>query len=145
VGTNSVAAVTDFAAAAAVLVAEGIKMVVVGSAALAIHGENLEVHDLDVVIYPSPANLSLVGNGLAALGAAPGDVPSLQTLRDAEVVGVVTGYGRVDLLLDHGRRRFPELARRSKRIDICGVEVPVADCQEAWALRARFKEPAGLQ
>jgi hypothetical protein len=135
----------DFALGAAVLVAGGVELVVVGSTALALHHEQLEVHDLDVVISPSRANLMAVGPALTALGATRSDIPPLRALQEADLVTVITAHGQVDLMLEQGRRRFVELVARAMTVDICGVGVAVANRDDAWALRARFKDPFAFQ
>jgi hypothetical protein len=135
----SVAVVWSAATAAAVLVAEGLGIVVVGSAASRLHGEAFEVHDLDVVVEPSTANLGVVAESLRALGASAG-IPPLFALAQADVVSVVTCYGRVDLMLRQGREAFSELAEKAVTIDVLGVPVLVASRQDAWALRLLYKD-----
>ena len=125
--------------AAAVLVAEGFGVVVVGSAALRLHGEAIEVHDLDVVVEPSTANLRVAPEALRALGASAG-IPPLLALAQRDVVSVLTGYGRVDLMLRQGREAFWELAENAATISVLGVPVVVASREDAWALRRQYKE-----
>jgi hypothetical protein len=105
----------------------------------------LEVHDLDVVVGPSQENLMVLRDGLAALGARPAEIPPLRALQEVDVLSVPTAHGQVDLMLEQGRRRYAELARRSTIVVICGVGVPVANSDEAWALRQQFKDPAGCR
>jgi hypothetical protein len=136
---------SEYAVAAAVLVAEGVELIVVGTTALTMHGQPVEVHDLDVVVEPSPPNLAGLPRALAALGAMRSDIPPPWALVESDVMTVTTAYGRVDLMLAQGRRRFHDLARRALTVDVCGVNVPVASRDDAWALRRQFKEPAAVQ
>jgi hypothetical protein len=135
----------ESAIAAAVLHAEGVRFVVVGSTALWLLGEAIAVHDLDVVVEPSGRNLDGVVGALGVMGARRGEVPPRWALDTADVVSVTTGYGRVDLLVGQGRASFAALADRAVSVDVCGVGLMVADPADAWALRARYKELAALQ
>jgi hypothetical protein len=125
--------------AVAVLVAEGVVLLTVGSVALWLHGEAVGVHDLDVVVDPCRANLCLLREALGSLGARRVDVPSVRVLETVDLVGVVTGYGRVDLMLERGRADWGRLAEAATGIDVCGVSVPVVATSDAWELRWRFK------
>jgi hypothetical protein len=66
VGRNRVAEIPAGVLAAAVLVAEGVVLLTVGSAALWLHGEAMGVHDLDVVVDPARPNLGRLREALAA-------------------------------------------------------------------------------
>jgi len=125
--------------AVAVLVAEGVVLLTVGSAALWLHGETVDVHDLDVVVDPRRSNLCRLREGLAALGTRRGALPSVPVLETVDLVGVVTGYGRVDLMLERGRTDWERLASQARPIGVCGVSVPVVANSDAWELRLRFK------
>jgi hypothetical protein len=89
--------------AAAVLAAEGVSFILVGSAALWLRGEEVSVGDTDVVIEPGEANLERLHDALATLAAHPGGLPSLRRLALRSVVPVQTSFGRLDLLLESGR------------------------------------------
>jgi hypothetical protein len=129
--------------AAALLVAEGIDAIVVGSAALWLHGEDLPVNDLDVAVAPDAANLARVPAALAAMGALTGHHLTVKTLEEADLISVITSYGRVDLMLQTGRQQFTELAPRSGTFNLFGASVTVASRADAWALRAWFKGVEG--
>jgi hypothetical protein len=64
------------ALAAAVLAAERVSFVLVGSAALWLRGEPVTVGDVDVVIEPGDANLRRLGEALAGLAVGRGEVPA---------------------------------------------------------------------
>src|SRR5215472_14075552 len=95
--------------AAAVLAAEQVSFVLVGSAALWLRGEQVSVGDVDVVIEPVEANLRRLREALAGLAVGPQAVPAMHRLRELSVATVVSSYGRVDCLLERGRRDWEPL------------------------------------
>ena len=126
--------------AAAILAAEGVSFVLVGSAALWLHGEAIPVGDADVVIEPAGENLRRLGDALAGLALRPGEVPRARALSWLTMLGVVTAYGRVDCLLERGRLEWQRLRQSAVRIPVADVDVRVAAQADVWDLRHRFKE-----
>ena len=124
--------------AAAVLAAERVPGVLVGSAALWLRGEPVSVGDVDVVIEPGEANLRRLREVLAGLAVRPGTVPALHRLREISVATVYTSYGRVDCMLERGRRDWGWLRAGAGYVPVADVRVLVASTADAWALRARF-------
>jgi hypothetical protein len=123
---------------AAVLAAEKVSFVLVGSAALWLRGEIAGVGDADAVIEPGDRNIHRLRGALA--GIAVGPVPSAGSLSVGSVVPVVTAYGRVDCLLERGRRDWGRLRRRAGFLPVADVPVLVASSADAWSLRRRYKE-----
>jgi hypothetical protein len=126
--------------AAAILAAEGVSFVLVGSAALWLHAEPIPVADADVVIEPGEPNLCRLRGALADLALRPREVPRVRNLARLQVAGVTTSYGRVDCLLERGRLDWDQLRRSAVRIPVADAGVLVAARADAWALRRRFKE-----
>jgi len=126
--------------AAAVLAAERVSFVLVGSAALWLRGERVTVGDVDVVIEPGEANLRRLHEALAGLAARPGEIPAVHRLRDLSVTTVITSYGRVDCLLERGRRDWDPLRQGAGHVSVADAPVLVASADDAWALRRRFKK-----
>ena len=124
--------------AAAILAAGQVSFLLVGSAALWLRCEIATVADADIVIEPGEDNLRRLREALA--GIAVGPVPSLARLSAASVVPVVTAYGRVDCLLERGRRDWGRLRPGAGFLRAAGVPVLVADSTGVWDLRRRFKE-----
>jgi hypothetical protein len=77
---------------------------VVGGVAVQTHGHIRATQDLDIVPAPDLANLSRLGEALAALGARlhraarPVDITDPQVLKRASLVSLLTIHGRLDLL-----------------------------------------------
>jgi hypothetical protein len=126
--------------AAAVLAAEQVSFVLVGSAALRLRGEQVSVGDVDVVIEPGEENLRRLRDALADLAVRSDEVPAVHRLRDLSVTTVVTSYGRVDCLLERGRRNYDQLCLSAGYVAVADARVLVASAGDAWALRRRFKE-----
>ena len=129
--------------AAAVLAAQDVSFLLVGSAALWLHGELVTVADADAVIDPREPNLSRLGAALAAMGRRPRAIPRVRDFPLLHLVSVDTCYGRIDCLLERGRLDWDRLSGSSARIPVADVSVPVANLADTWALRRRFKDGAG--
>jgi hypothetical protein len=126
--------------AAAVLAAEQVSFVLVGSAALWLRGEQVSVGDVDVVIEPVEPNLRRLHEALAGLAVRPETVPAVHRLRELSVATAVTSYGRVDCLLERGRRDWDQLRRGAGYVAVADAAVLVASAGDVWALRRRFKK-----
>jgi hypothetical protein len=125
--------------AAAVLVAEGVSFVLVGSAALWLHGQPVPVGDADVVIEPDGQNLRCLGQALDWLALRPRAVPPLRAFPALSLASVITSYGRIDCLLERGRIDWERLRQSAVRIPVADAGVLVAARAEVVALRRRFK------
>ena len=139
-GAQSGAGLPVVVLVAAVLAAEQVSFVLVGSAALWLRGEQVAVGDVDVVIEPGEANLRLLHEALAGLAVRPGEVPAVHRLRDLSIATVLSSYGRVDCLLERGRRDWDLLRQGAGYVAIADAPVLVASAGDAWALRRRFKK-----
>jgi hypothetical protein len=125
--------------AAAILAAEGVSFLLVGSAALWLHGEPITVGDADVVIEPGEQNLGRLSEVLAQLAIGRRAVPPVRDFPLLDMVSVTTRYGRVDCLLERGRADWERLRQSSVRIPVADAGVLVAARADAWALRRHFK------
>jgi hypothetical protein len=124
--------------AAAVLAAEEVSFLLVGSAALWLRDEIANVADADVVIEPGERNIHRLRGALG--GIAIGPVPSVNSFSRGSVVPVVTAYGKVDCLLERGRRDWGRLRCGAGFLPVADVPVLVAASADVWNLRRRYKE-----
>jgi hypothetical protein len=124
---------------AAVLAAEQVSFVLVGSAALWLQGETIRVSDIDVVPDPSEANLTALHAALTALVTRRRLVPPSHSLAGLDIVSVPTMYGKLDCLLARGRQNWVSLRQHAGPVMIADAEVLVASAADAWALRRAFK------
>jgi hypothetical protein len=125
--------------AAAVLRAEDVSFVLVGSAALWLRGEPIAIGDADVVIEPGDRNASRLRAALARMAHRPQDIPAARSFVRAPLVSVITSYGQVDCLLERGRADWQRLRAAATVIPVAGADIVVADAADAWALRRQFK------
>lgn len=125
--------------ASAILAAEGVSFLLVGSAALWLHGEPIAVGDADVVVEPVEQNLCRLGEVLAQLALRPRAVPPVRDFALLHLVSVTTSYGGVDCLLERGRLDWERLRKSAVTIPVADAGVRVAARADAWALRRRFK------
>lgn len=79
--------------AGAVLAAEGVPVLLVGSAALWLVGEAISVRDVDVVVQPGEANLLRLHRALAGLAIRPAEAEQViaDIQRECRSAGVVPG------------------------------------------------------
>jgi hypothetical protein len=124
---------------AAVLAAEEVSFVLVGSAGLHLHGERIRVRDIDAVPAPGRENLGRLHSVLADL-SMDGRVPSERSLAAADLVSVRTGYGTLDCLMERGRLDWDGLRAGARPFGLCGVPVLVASADDIRLLRARYKD-----
>jgi hypothetical protein len=124
--------------AAAVLAAEQVSFLLVGSAALWLRGEPIAVGDVDVVIEPREPNLCQLREALLRLAIRPEEIPAVHLLRELSVATATTSYGRVDCMLERGRRDWERLCKMAGYVAVADAQVLVASAGDAWALRRRF-------
>jgi hypothetical protein len=124
---------------AAVLAAEEVHFVLVGSAGLHLHGERIRVRDIDAVPAPGRENLGRLHSVLGGL-SVDGRVPAVRWLATAHVVSIRTSFGRLDCLLERGRRDWDRLRAGARPFDVSGARVLAAGADDIRLLRARFKD-----
>jgi len=121
---------------AAVLVAAGVDLVVVGSAALMVYGELSEANDLDIVPRVTESNIGRLHVELTRIAHGP---RAVGPFIGRDVVRTVTSFGVIDVLLERGLLEFDTLKRRARSAEVHGVQVRIASCVDAWRLRHQFK------
>ena len=84
--------------------------------------------------------MSRLREALAGLAVRPGTVPALHRLREISIATVFSSYGRVDCMLERGRRDWEWLRRGAGYVPVADVPVLVASAADAWALRARCRK-----
>jgi hypothetical protein len=124
--------------AAGVLAAEQVSFLLVGSAALWLRGEPIAVGDVDVVIEPHEPNLTQLREALLRLAIRPQEIPPVHRLRELSVTTAITPYGRVDCMLERGRRDWDRLRQSAGYVVVADVPMLVASAVDAWALRRQF-------
>jgi hypothetical protein len=127
---------------AAVLAAEGVQFVLVGSTALWLQGEATSAGDVDVVPCPDAGNVTRLHDVLCAMAVRPLMVPPLRLMFILDVVSVRTSYGRLDCLLECGRRDSGWLRKGAHVIGVYDIDVITASVADTLAFRRAFKPGA---
>lgn len=129
------------------LVDGGVRFVVIGGIAGAIHGSPTVTGDLDVCPERSDANLERLAAVLRDLNArlrgAPADVPFIldgRTLHAGDHFTFTTDLGDVDCLgTPSGTAGYDDLRAGAEAVDLDGFVVPVASLEDLM----RMKRAAG--
>jgi predicted nucleotidyltransferase len=144
-------AVLDARAILDVLAEHDVDYVVVGGLAVQTHGFMRGTVDLDIIPRPDLANLSRLGEALAAMGArmyrATGEVnvadPHL--LLRAGFVPVMTDHGRFDVMnirtTAGAPKRYEDLRERALELQLDGLQVVVVGLDDL----IRMKRAAGRE
>ncbi len=129
----------------ALLAAEGVDSVVVGSTALRLRGFEVSVGDLDIVPDLQPDALRTMTEAIGRYRLPRSAPPSRGDLAATQGIWTTpTIYGTLDVLMDCARRDGAGLRVRASTIRVFDVDVLVASSDDAWALRHRFKTPTGV-
>jgi hypothetical protein len=123
---------------AAVLAAEGVSYVLLGSAGMYLRGFRGAIGDIDAVPAPDRVNLERLHDVLADLAIGK-ECPPVKVLVRADLVQLHTSYGRLDCLLAKGRRDWATLVARAQAFDVFGVPVLTATTADLRAPRSRHK------
>lgn len=134
-----------------VLAAHGVRSVLIGGFAAAIHGSPYVTTDVDVVPAVDEENLRRLSDALTEMhsrvwtATEPSGVPfdhSAASLADMRVWNLVTDHGRLDIMFEPaGTSGYEDLAREAVRLTILGVDVDVASLADV----IRSKEAAGRE
>jgi hypothetical protein len=126
--------------------AAGVKYVVVGGFALALHGVVRATKDIDVLIEPTAANAQRTLKALEGLnsGIARELDPSEIATRPITIVG---DEPRVDILTLAWSVRYADAAPKAERIAIDGVDIPFADLDTLIRTKqtGRFQDNADVE
>lgn len=134
------------------LVERGVDFVVIGGIAAVLHGSARNTFDLDICFATDNANLDALGDVLLALGArlkgVDDDVPfapDARTLRQVELLTLVTRLGELDVLArPAGAPTYRELRRNADRYDLGGFNVSVASIDDLIAMKEAAGRPKDL-
>ena len=126
--------------------AAGVKYVVVGGFAVALHGVVRATNDIDVLIEPTIENARRALKALEGLawGVARELDPSAVAANPITVIG---DDPRVDLLTLAWSVRYADAAPKVQRVEIEGVEIPFADLDTLIRTKqtGRFQDLADVE
>ncbi len=126
--------------------ASGVKYVVIGGFAVALHGVVRATKDIDILIEPTLGNARRALKALASLpwGIARELDPSEMLKKPITVVG---DDPRVDILTLAWSVRYADAAPTAERVEIDGVEIPYADLDTLIRTKQtdRFQDKADVE
>jgi predicted nucleotidyltransferase len=126
--------------------AEGVKYVVVGGFAVALHGVVRATKDIDILIEPTRENAARALKALESLrwGIARELDPSEVVANPITVIG---DDPRVDLLTLAWSVRYADAAPKAHKVQIDGVEIPFADLDTLIRTKQtdRFQDKADVE
>jgi hypothetical protein len=125
------------------LTSRGVDFVVIGGIAAVLHGSAQATYDLDICFATDPGNLEALGDVLIALSARlkgvkdeVAFVPDARTLREIEMLTMVTKLGELDILArPAGSPGYEALRRNADRFDIDGFSVLIASIDDLIAMK----------
>ena len=125
------------------LVERGVDFVVIGGIASVLQGSARNTFDLDICFATDDANLVALGDVLTALSARLKGidedvpfVPDARTLRQVELLTLVTSLGELDALArPPGAPPYAELRRNADRYGLGGFNVSVASVDDLIAMK----------
>lgn len=126
--------------------AAGVKYVVVGGFAMALHGVVRATKDIDILIEPTPENAARALQALAGLtwGISRELDPSEVAAKPITIIG---DDPRVDLLTIAWSVRYADAAPKVQKVEIDGVEVPFPDLDTLIRTKqtGRFQDKADVE
>jgi len=134
------------------LVERGVDFVVIGGIAAVLQGSARNTFDLDICFATDDANLAGLGDVLLALDArlkgVADDVPFVpgpRTLRQIELLTLVTSLGELDVLTrPPGAPPYQDLRRHADRYDLGGFNVSVASVDDLITMKQAAGRPKDL-
>ena len=123
--------------------AQGAKYVVIGGMAIQHHGFLRATEDLDLLVDPSPSNISLMQKAMASL---PDNAASLFNSTDVDTYGVVrvSDEFMVDLLKAACGITYEEAIRDVQIRSVQGVDIPFASPRTLLKTKQTFRSKDDL-
>lgn len=127
----------------------GVDFVVIGGVAVILQASPRFTKDLDICYASGQENLDRLGAVLIRLGAklraADEDLPFVpdgRTLRQTQILTLVTADGGIDLLVDpDGSPGYAALRRKASEVDVDGIVVRVASIEDLIAMKRAAGRP----
>jgi predicted nucleotidyltransferase len=134
------------------LVEAGVDFVIVGGIAVVLQAQPRFTKDLDLCYATDRDNLERLGAVLGAVHARlrglDEDLPFVadaRTLRQTQILALITDEGEVDLLVDPaGAPPYHRLRAGADRMEVAGVEVLVASIADLVAMKRAAARPQDL-
>lgn len=134
------------------LVAHSVDFVIIGGIAAVLHGSAQNTFDLDITYATDEANLAALGEALVELDARLKGVeekvpfvPDGRTLRQPEILTMITAAGELDVLArPGGGPGYQALRTRAERFEIGDFSIHVASLDDLIAMKTAAGRPKDL-
>lgn len=104
---------------------EGVKFLIVGAYALAVHGFPRATKDIDFFVWANPENAANLLRALDRFGAPLRDLSATDFASEGTVFQIGAGPRRIDILTRIDGVKFEEAYARRLTVRLEGTEVPV--------------------
>ena len=115
------------------LSAEGVKFLVVGAYALAVHGYPRATKDIDFFVWATPENASNLMRALVRFGAPIKELSAADFAAEGAVYQIGAGPRRIDILTRISGVTFEEAYANRLTVSMEGLEVPVISVKDLIA------------
>ncbi len=144
---------TDFQKSIELMVASGVRFVIIGGVAMRLQGSSHVTDDIDFSYSRDPEGLPGLVEALihyhVRLRDFPADLPfffDLRTLKNTQNLTLVTDVGDIDLLAEPpGVDSFEGLWERANEMDVFGIKVRVASLDDLIAMKRAAGRPKDKQ
>lgn len=112
---------------------EGVKYLLVGAYALAVHGFPRATKDIDFFVWASPENAANLLRALDRFGAPIKNLTAADFAAEGTVFQIGVGPRRIDILTRIDGVSFPEAFARRLTVTLEGIDVPVISREDLLA------------
>ena len=112
---------------------EGVKFLLVGAYALAVHGFPRATKDIDFFVWASPENAANLLRALDRFGAPIKNLTAADLAAEGTVFQIGVGPRRIDILTKIDGVSFPDAYARRLTIQLEGINVPVISREDLIA------------
>lgn len=115
------------------LYAEGVRFLLVGAYALAVHGYPRATKDIDFFVWATPENADYLMRALVRFGAPIKDLSAADFAAEGTVFQIGSGPQRIDILTGISGVSFAQAYADRLTVSMEGVEVPVISLKDLIA------------
>jgi predicted nucleotidyltransferase len=115
------------------LSAEGVRFLVVGAYALAVHGYPRATKDIDFFVWATPENAENLMRALVRFGAPVKDLSAADFAAEGTVFQIGSGPQRIDILTRISGVSFEQAYANRLTVSMEGIEVPVISLKDLIA------------